>query len=218
MKQHSGARRLIWPWPHVDAAAETIVADHVTQLDAVDVGGADTALAWSQSEPAPVLSYPDTAPTLIREADHYTQQRPWSWAIAGVTAIVLLTMVGAVEVVLHRSGPSTWLSTPTTVIESAPPTVTVTTAPDTSLPPQFATPDDLYLAIVRGSGLYVYDAPPMITLGHKECAILSQTGETKQDALAALRQEFTGLTARESEGIVDGAIEAYCPQFKGKST
>lgn len=178
--------------------------------------------AWSQNASAydtqlsPIYDYPPTGSSQVPET-----HKPWTWAVTIVTAIVLLGMVAALGMLAWRhDGTRGFMAAPTTVTvtASAPSTVpapTIAAPSSRAIAPDPAEADDTYLGIVESNGILVYDKPPMIKLGHQQCALLTK-GETVSDAIKALEDTYSDFRKypREAYGIVMGAVTAYCPQFK----
>ncbi len=198
-------------------------------------------LAWSACEP--VVDYPPTGPVVnyppTPVPEYHAAKPRSSSALHTATGVMFVVIVGVVAVVGWGVGrqsnmmvaqpttvtappppttvtasPTTVTAPPTTVTETPTPTWTTVETPTSSPAAPLTAADQRYIDTVESSGLHIYDPPPMIALAHQECAYLAKPGATVNSAVANLLATYNKINRTMAYGIVDGAVTAYCNQYK----
>lgn len=141
--------------------------------------------------------------------------------VVTAAAAALAVIIGAMVVLFafHRVDSKTvtqTLTVPAPIVAAQPdPPIGAPAVPPDMQRESHQTPDERYLKLfTQLSTLIVTDPIPIIAMGRAQCDYLSQPGSTPHGAAAAVAAQYSAVTRQMAYGIVEAAVEAYCPQYE----
>jgi serine/threonine-protein kinase len=108
-------------------------------------------------------------------------------------------------------------SNPPGVLTSAPPAPAAAPAPPTTVteaPQPSVQADQIYMALISQiPGTVINDPATAVAGGRRICPGLASSGRTATEA--AVQANDPGFTPWQASAMVNAAITAYCPQYRG---
>ena len=176
------------------------------------------------------------------EQQHGFKQHGFKHAALMTASAALAVALGAVAAVLllFRNTPTVVAAQPSTVTVEAPApilvTVTSTAAPLLAVTVTSTAPPEPQITHSRSlrntdsenvdqrflkrfselTTLVVDDPQTVIWFAHEQCRYLAQPGATVNQDVDLITKKYTVMTRAMSYGVVESAVEAYCPQYSNE--